>query len=428
MWKKINIKIKVASLVVILVLGWLGYTNWKKSQTTAQTYQTGTATLGTMVVSVSGSGTISSANSAAVNTTATGVVKKVYVHDNDVVKTGQKLADLTLDLPGQQQSAQAWASYLGAKNALASAQSTLYTTQSDMFTQWNTYYTQAISSTYQDSNGNPINRDLVPVSVNNDNWLAAQAKYKNQQNVVAQQQSAVSSTWLSYQQASATIVAPIDGTIHGLSIVEGSVIPAGTQNSNGTNSSVKVANIVTSAQPLVSVSLTEIDVPKVKEGERATVTATSQPNKTYTGKVMSVNIVGAVSSGVTSYPVIIQLDTDATELLPNMSVQANIITTTKDNALLVPTSAVTTKNGQATVRVMRNGQPVTTDVTTGLTSDTETEITSGLSDGDTIVTSAPITTTTGSSGQTTSIFSALTGNRGGAAIGGGAARVVVRGN
>jgi len=68
---------------------------------------------------------------------------------------------------------------------------------------------------------------------------------------------------------------------------------------------------------------------------------------------MSVNIVGVVSSGVTSYPVIIQLDTDAAELLPNMSVQANIITTTKDNVLLVPTSAVTTKNGQSTVRVIR---------------------------------------------------------------------------
>jgi macrolide-specific efflux system membrane fusion protein len=427
MWKKINIKIKIVAVIAVIALGWLGYTAWKKTQTTAQTYQTGTATLGTMVVSVSGSGTISSANSATVNTTATGVVKKVYVHDNDVVKTGQKLADLTLDLPGQQQASQALSSYQSAKNSLASAQASLYTSQANMFTQWNTYYTQATSTSYQDSNGNPTNRDLVPVSVSNNNWLAAEAQFKNQQNVVAQQQTAVSAAWLSYQQSSPTIVASIDGTIHGLSIIEGSVIPAGTQNSNGTNSSVKVAYITTSAQPLVSISLTEVDVPKVKEGDRATVTATSQPNKTYTGRVMSVNIVGTVSSGVTSYPVIIQLDTNATELLPNMSVQANIITTTKDNALLVPTSAVTTKNGQATVRVMQNGQPVVTNVTTGLASDTETEITSGLADGDTIVTSAPIATTTGSAGQTTSIFSALNGNRGGA-VAGGVARGVVRGN
>jgi macrolide-specific efflux system membrane fusion protein len=427
MWKKINIKIKIVAVIAVIALGWLGDTAWKKTQTTAQTYQTETATLGTMVVSVSGSGTISSANSATVNTTATGVVKKVYVHDNDVVKTGQKLADLTLDLPGQQQASQALSSYQSAKNSLASAQASLYTSQANMFTQWNTYYTQATSTSYQDSNGNPTNRDLVPVSVSNNNWLAAEAQFKNQQNVVAQQQTAVSAAWLSYQQSSPTIVASIDGTIHGLSIIEGSVIPAGTQNSNGTNSSVKVANITTSAQPLVSISLTEVDVPKVKEGDRATVTATSQPNKTYTGRVMSVNIVGTVSSGVTSYPVIIQLDTNATELLPNMSVQANIIATTKDNALLVPTSAVTTKNGQATVRVMQNGQPVVTNVTTGLASDTETEITSGLADGDTIVTSAPIATTTGSAGQTTSIFSALNGNRGGA-VAGGVARGVVRGN
>ena len=422
MLKKIPKLVKIIILLALVGTAYWGY-RLMSPKTTAPTYQTGTASLGTIVVAVSGSGTISSANSAAVNTTATGVVKKVYVHDNDTVKAGQKLADLTLDLPGQQQASQAWASYLSAKNALASAQSALYTTQSDMFTQWNTYYNQATSSTYQDSNGNPINRELPAVSINNDNWLAAEAKYKNQQNVVAQQQSAVNSAWLSYQQASPTIVASINGTIHGLSIVEGSVIPAGAQNSNGTNSSVKVANIVTSAQPLVTVNLTEIDVPKVKEGDLATVTATSQPGKTYTGRVMSVNIVGTVSSGVTSYPVIIQLDTEASELLPNMSVQANIITTTKDNALLVPTSAVTSSNGQSTVRILQNGQEVAVPVTTGLTTDTETEIVSGLTDGETIVTSAPIVTKTGSAGQTTSIFSALSGGRGGAA----GARVI-RGN
>lgn len=415
MWKKINVKAKVVIAVLIVGLGWFGYSNWKKAQTTTPTYQTGTAVLGTMVVSVSGSGTISSANSATVNTTATGVVKKVYVHDNDVVKTGQKLADLTLDLPGQQQASQALSSYQSAKNALTAAQNTAYTLNSSMWVAHEKLMSDAVA------------RSLAPedptMIEENSQWLAAEGQYINQQNVVAQQKIAVSSAWLSYQQSSPTIVAPIDGTIHGLSIIEGSVIPAGAQNSNGTNSSVKVANIVTSAQPLVTVNLTEIDVPKVKEGDRATVTATSQPNKTYTGRVMSVNIVGTVSSGVTSYPVIIQLDTDATELLPNMSVQANIITMTKDNALLVPTSAVTTKNGQATVRVIQNGKPVAVNVTTGLTSDTETEITSGLSDGETIVTSAPIATTTGSAGQTTSIFSALTGNRGGAA----GARVI-RGN
>lgn len=416
MWKKISMKVKVIAVVVLISLGWFGYSSWKKTQTPTQTYQTGTASLGTMVVSVSGSGTISSANSATVNTTATGVVKKVYVHDNDVVKTGQKLADLTLDLPGQQQASQALSSYQSAKNALTAAQNTAYSLNSSMWVAHEKLMSDAVA------------RSLAPADPTmieeNSQWLAAEGQYINQQSVMTQQKIAVSASWLSYQQSSPTIVAPIDGTIHGLSIVEGSVIPAGAQNSNGTNGSVKVANITTSAQPLVSISLTEVDVPKVKEGDRATVTATSQPNKTYTGKVMSVNIVGTVSSGVTSYPVIIQLDTDATELLPNMSVQANIITTTKDNVLLVPTSAVTTKNGQATVRVMQTGQPVVVDVTTGLTTDTETEITNGLSDGETIVTSAPIATTTGSAGQTTSIFSALSGGRGGAAAG---ARVI-RGN
>lgn len=420
MWKKLNVKVKIVAVLVILILSWFGYSYWNKAKTATPTYQTGTATLGTMVVAVSGSGTISSANSATVNTSATGVVKKVYVHDNDIVKMGQKLADLTLDLPGQQQASQALSSYQSAKNALTAAQNTAYSLNSSMWVAHEKLMSDAVA------------RSLAPedptMIEENSQWLAAEGQYINQQSVMAQQKIAVSASWLSYQQSSPTIVAPIGGTIHGLSIVEGSVISAGAQNSNGTNSSVKVANITTSAQPLVTINLTEVDIPKVKEGDRTTVTATSQPGKTYTGKVMSVNIVGTVSSGVTSYPVIIQLDTDAAELLPNMSVQANIITTTKDNALLVPTSAVTTKNGQTTVRVMQNSQPVVTPVTTGLTSDTETEITSGLSDGDTIVTSAPLTTTTGSAGQTTSIFSALNGGRGAGGGGGARPAAAVRGN
>jgi multidrug efflux pump subunit AcrA (membrane-fusion protein) len=137
--------------------------------------------------------------------------------------------------------------------------------------------------------------------------------------------------------------------------------------------------------------------------------------------VISIDTVGSVSSGVTSYPAVITFDTDVPEVFSNMSAQASIITETKSGVILVPTSAVQTQNGQSTVRVMRNNQEETVAVETGLSSGTQIEIVSGLHEGDTIVTSAATLVPAQSGGQTTSPFSGMSGPGGG--FGGGGAQI-----
>ena len=191
---------------------------------------------------------------------------------------------------------------------------------------------------------------------------------------------------------------------------------ASKSSSSSTDTSVssnQVASIVTEANPSVTVNLTEIDVIKVAVGDKATITLDAFPDKTYTGKILSIDTVGSISSGVTQYPVVIALDVTNSHILPNMSASATIITDTKANILMVPVSAVTTVDGISTVKVMKNGSPVETTVTTGLASDTYTEITSGLSEGDTVVTSA-VSASTSSTTQS-SPFSPF-GNRSGGAV------------
>jgi HlyD family secretion protein len=85
--------------------------------------------------------------------------------------------------------------------------------------------------------------------------------------------------------------------------------------------------------------LTEIDVPKVKVGNKATVTV-SALNKTFVGHVASIDISGSNASGVVTYPTYIQLDTQESELLPNMTISASIIADTKENVILVPNSSL----------------------------------------------------------------------------------------
>jgi len=415
---------KILILVAILGIGYLGYTKSFPATKVATKYQTSTVEKGTLIVVVTGSGQVSTANNGIISTQASGVVSKLYVKDGDQVKTGDKIADIDLDLPGQQTSAQALASYQSAQNNLQNAQSAMYTTQSTMFTQWKNFYNLATNSTYQNADGTPNNdnRALVDFNIPKNDWLAAEAKYKTQQNTVAQAQTSLNSAWLSYQQSSPTIYAPISGTVSGLSLQVGSVIAStqSTSSSNSTQSATKIASIKTQALPAVSINLTEIDIPKIKINDKATMTFDALPDKTFTGKVVSIDTTGNVSSGVTTYPTVIRLDIDSENILTNMAATANIITATKDNVLLAPISAIQKQtDGTKYVSILTNGLPRQVGVETGLASSTETEIISGLSEGDNIITNT-VSTSSQTSNQSQSPFSGFGNNRGGM---GGAVRI-----
>lgn len=395
-------------ILLVLSIGVAGWQVLHKTNVAAPQYQTAKLERGMLVVSVSVSGQVSSANSAEVTTQASGVVKTVYVKDGDRVKAGDKIAEIDLDVTGKQRASQAYASYQSAQNSVETAKANLYSAQSTMLTDWKTYMDKAQNSTYENSDDTPntANRQLVDFMTTQDDWLETEAKYKVQQNAIAQTQTALSAAWSSYQQSSPTIIAPISGTVTGLSLQPGGVITAQT-NTSGSSSSQRIASVKTDAVPMVSINLTQIDAPKVKPGNKATLTFDAFPDKTFTGEVVSIDTIGTVSSGVTTYPAIIKLDSAVEGLLPNMSATAAIITATKDNVLVLPSTAVQTQNEEPFVRVMTNGQVREVSVQTGLTSDNQTEIISGLNEGDTVVTSATNGTATNpaTSNQSASPFS-----------------------
>ncbi len=417
---------KIAILIVIVAIGWFTVPKLFGGGTKT-TYQTDTATKGTLIVTVTASGNVSSANSASVTTQTSGVVSKIYVKNGDTVKSGDPIADVTLDMDGQQRASQALGSYQSAKNQLSSAQAAMYSLQSGMYSKWLIYTNIAENSTYQNPDGSPntSNRTLTQFTTVQDDWLAAETQYANQQNVVIAAQTSVNSAWANYQQASPTIYAPISGTISGLSLQVGSVLTSQT-SSTGNSTSQRIANIKTVATPVAVVNLNEVDIPKVSVGNKATLTMNAFPTQTFTGKIVSIDTTGSVSSGVTTYPAYITYDSAIDGIYPNMAVDASIITLVKDNVVLVPNAAVqTSSSGQSTVSIMKNGTVSTVNVTVGDANDTLTEIDSGVNEGDTVVTG---TVTTGGSTTTTgaSPFSSLGGGRAGFG-GGGAVRAVTTG-
>ncbi len=389
--------------------------------TTAPAYQTTAAARGTIVSTVSTSGQVMATGRLPILSQASGEVTAVYVKNGDKVIAGQKILSMTLDPGAAAKNAAAWSSYLSAKTNLDSANATAFSLDVSLQTAWQTFYSLATNGTYQNSDGSPktdIRNGSAEFNTDQANFQAAEAKYKNQQAVINQAQAAINSSWQSYQQTSPDLTAPSTGTIQDLTYVPGMLISSSI-SSSGITQSQTIASVLTTASPSITVNLSEIDVNKVLEGDKATLTFDAITGKTFTGKVVGINKTGVVSSGVTNYPATIQLDTDPTEVLPNMSASANIIVATKSDVITVPSAAIQTQNSQSVVRVLQKGQSVSVPVETGISSDTDTEIVSGVSEGDQIITG--VASSTSQSGSSSSPFSSVRLGGFGGGGGGGSA-------
>lgn len=386
-------KLMLIGLVILVIAGGFAVKKYLSSKKTTTSFQTATATKGTLVNTVSASGSVTTGGNVTISTSATGIVKNVFVKNGDKVFTGQQIATLSLDQASSQKQAAAWASYLGAKNSLDSAKNKLNTLQASAFSVNQKFINDAVARN--------LSTDDPTYIQENATWLAAEADYKNQATAISQAQASLSSAWISYQQASAIITAAASGTIQNLAIAPG-VSTTGSSVGN-----IKVSEAKTQA----SINLSEIDVLKVKPGQKVTITLDAFPNKTFTGSVMAIDTSGQVSSGVTTYPAILGFDSAPDNIYPNMAISAKIITNIENDVLLVPTSSIKTTNGQSTVEVLKDGKTSTKNIEIGSANDTQTVVVSGLVENDIVVTGST-GTSIGTSSSATSPFSAIGGNRG----------------
>lgn len=401
---KINSKIKIIIISAIIVsIGLFAYNKLKSGQTIKPQYQTSKAEKGTLIVSLSVSGQVAATNSRTVTTTASGVVKKVFVKEGDLVKTGTPILEIDLDLNGRQKLQSAYSSYQSAQNNLKSAEDKALSLESDLVAAKNVFINQWSQLSPDD-----------PTYIQKHNaYLLAQANFDNLQNSIRQSRAALESSRLSYQLAGATVYAPISGTVSAISLTPGMILNPTSDSSNSSNIENKIAIVKTGATPAITVSLTEIDVPKAKVGDKATITIDALPDKTFTGKIIAIDTAGVISSGVVSYPTTIQLDSESPGIFSNMSASANIITDFKDDVLIVPNSAIQGSLGDYSVRILVNGEIQNRTVEIGLQSDNQTEILSGLNEGEEVVT-AVISSSSSKTTTTTSPFSSIRGTGGGA--------------
>jgi HlyD family secretion protein len=239
---------------------------------------------------------------------------------------------------------------------------------------------------------------------------------QTQQLAITQAQNALTDAQQTLSDYS--IYAPFDGVMASVDAQVGQ--PGDTGTALGT--------IITN-QDLAEVTLNEVDVSKIKVGDKATLTFDAIPNLSIAGQVASIDAVGTVTQGVVDYTIKIAFATDNNQIKPGMSVSAAIVTDLAQDVLTVPNSAVKTINGASYVSVFNPPlagsdtstgavsavAPQQVPVQVGLSNDTLTQITSGLKEGDQVVSR---TITTAVTTNTTSSAPSLLGGGATRAIGG----------
>ncbi len=131
-----------------------------------------------------------------------------------------------------------------------------------------------------------------------------------------------------------TLTAPFDGVMASVSVDIGSSAVMASANS-----SAALGTIVTDKK-LAQITLNETDIVKVHLGQKASVTFDAIDGLAIEGTVVEINTLGTVTSGVVTYKVKVAFGSDDARILPNMSVSVDILTDSKDNVLYVPNQAV----------------------------------------------------------------------------------------
>ncbi len=189
-----------------------------------------------------------------------------------------------------------------------------------------------------------------------------------------------------------TLVAPFTGVVASVGVEEGDIIPA-----PGVSQVTIVRLIDTSSMELV-VELDEIDVPGVEKGQRAVISVDALPDTLLEGRVVSVSPLPKVEAGVVSYEVKVGFDVpQGSNLRVGMSATVDIVLSDRSNVLLVPDRAIDfDSQGVPVVQVLVTKEPEGTaeieerSVVIGLSDGFQTEIISGLWEGEMVVIEAPV--------------------------------------
>ncbi len=333
--------------------------------------RTVTVAKGSVLATVSGSGSLISPNDAAADFVTGGTLTKVEVSPGDKVTKGQVLAKVDKTTADQ--------TLTEAEASLTAAQASLTKAEAG----------QTPAATQTDPSPS--------ASVDASAVAQAQAQVAQAQDGVDTAQAAVDGTTLKAPVSGtvASVAAAVGQTVSGTSGSGSSGSSSSTSSSTSTSSSPSGFIVITNPKGMqVTADFSESDALKLKAGQAATVTLNAQSNKTLNAKVLSVSSLpatstsssgsgGSGSSSAVQYAATLAVDGSTSGLRTGMSASIQVVTGEVSNALYVSAAAVSGTGSNRTVTVVKqDGSTQVVNVTVGLQGDTNDEITSGLTQGE----------------------------------------------
>ncbi|MGY0392480.1 efflux RND transporter periplasmic adaptor subunit [Bizionia sp. KMM 8389] len=301
-----NKKTIIISTIVVAIVAGVGFSFFKGDSATVIEPKTVAAKKANVTTMVTATGTIEPINQVDVGTQVSGVVEKVYVDYNSVVKEGQLIAELD--------KTNLNAALTQAQAAYDNAVSQKNYTQTIFDRQKTLYDNQVISkSDYDDASYN----------------------YQTAKGTVTQRYSDLQSarTNLGY----ANIYSPIDGVVLSKDIEEGQTVAA----------SYSTPTLFTIAQDLkemqVEADVDEADIGQVKEGQRVEFTVDAYLGETFRGVVTQVRLDPTVTSNVVTYTVVVKADNEDLKLKPGLTATISIFTLELNDVLTAEAKAINFK-------------------------------------------------------------------------------------
>ena len=357
--KKTLVIVAVAAIAALAV--WL-LSGGKKEEKI--TFDTAAVAPANIMNSITATGTIEPVTSVTVGTQVSGIVSKLFVDYNSVVKKGQVIAELDkTNLMSQLNT---------AKTQLATAQSQL---------------------NYQTANYKRYKTLFEKGLVAADDFDNAKLSYTQAKEQVASAKEEVqrAQTNLGY----ATITSPIDGVVLSKSVEEGQTVAA----SFSTPELFTIAQDLTNMQVVADVD--EADIGDVKEGERVSFTVDAYPDDTFEGEVKQVRQEATTTNNVVTYEVVISAPNADLKLKPGLTANVTIYTAERKGVLSVPSKAlrftpqketvgkmkiVDVANAKNKVWTIDGNSIVAHKVNIGMTDGTNTQIVGGIAEGTKVIT------------------------------------------
>ena len=361
--KKLSKVWLIVAGVIIIALAVYALSGSKKKEDIS--FETVAVAPANIMNSITATGTIEPVTSVTVGTQVSGIVSKLYVDYNSVVKKGQVIAELDkTNLMSQLNT---------AKTQLATAQSQL-NYQTTNFNRYKTLYQKGLVAA--------------------DEYDNAKLSYTQAKEQVASAKEEVqrAQTNLGY----ATITSPIDGVVLSKSVEEGQTVAA----SFSTPELFKIAQDLTNMQVVADVD--EADIGDVKEGERVSFTVDAYPDDTFEGTVKQVRQEATTTNNVVTYEVVISAPNADLKLKPGLTANVTIYTAERKGVLSVQSKALRftpqketvgkmkivdhTGNAKNKVWTIEGNNIVAHKVNIGMTDGTNTQILNGISAGVKVIT------------------------------------------